>query len=69
MADRVRHDATMTAVMLAFYVIAREHDLFASDIETCLHVSVSLGFFVIARTRKGMRQSSLDIFCCCYLKF
>jgi hypothetical protein len=69
MADRVRHDATMTVVMLAFYVIAQVYDLFASDIETCLHVSASLGFFVIARTRKGTRQSSLDFFCCCYLKF
>ena len=38
-------------------VIALSHDLFASDIEICKHISASLGFFVIPASE---RESSLS---------
>ena len=36
---------------LALYVIAQAHDRNASDIETCKHVSASLGSYVIANPK------------------
>lgn len=40
-------------------VIALSHDLFASDIEICKHISASLGSFVIPAYLSS-RLSSLD---------
>ena len=65
MADRVRHDATMTVVMLAFYVIAQVHDLFASDIETCLHVSASLASSSLRGPCRGRGNLVKFILCVC----
>ena len=58
MPDQVGHDAAM---MVAFYVIAQVHDLFASDIETYEFISASLGSCVILAFPPDFLQIVLSI--------